>query len=250
MRSGLGFVACYVREAGIRPDVGRGIFRRGTLRRMGSVFPGLPRRLYGNDLIGMSIGVAVGCGRRPRWGGMEAAYLFINDSFPDLRKTGDRCAGSLIWSLWALLRRNGRSCRDYRNSSAGCFSQDWRAVGEGSFLHDTIRKPRFLFTLDPVGVGRNELCPALAARAASPEGLLARRRIDPADDRALEMVAYGDGQPVRRVEMRRRSVIWSMLLSREATCSFEADPRPVIACLEPGGARIPRRAAPGSARRP
>lgn len=109
-----------------------------------------------------------------RWGGMEAAYLFINDSFPDLRKTGDRCAGSLIWSLWALLRRNGRSCRDYRNSSAGCFSQDWRAVGEGSFLHDTIRKPRFLFTLDPVGVGRNELCPALAARAASPEGLLAR----------------------------------------------------------------------------
>lgn len=109
-----------------------------------------------------------------RWGGMEAAYLFMNDSFPDLRKTGDRCAGSLIWSLWALLRRNGRSCRDRRNSSAGCFSQDWRAVGEGSFLHDTVRKPRFLFTLDPVGVGRNELCPALAARAASPEGLLAR----------------------------------------------------------------------------
>lgn len=68
MRSGLGFVACYVREAGIRPDVGRGIFRRGTLRRMGSVFPGLPRRLYGNDLIGMSIGVAVGCGRRPPMG--------------------------------------------------------------------------------------------------------------------------------------------------------------------------------------
>ena len=132
MRSGLGFVACYVREAGIRPDVGRGIFRRGTLRRMGSVFPGLPRRLYGNDLIGMSIGVAVGCGRR-RWGGMEAAYLFINDSFPDLRKTGDRCARSLIWSLWALLRRNGRSCRDYRNSSAGCFSQDWRAVGDSRY---------------------------------------------------------------------------------------------------------------------
>ena len=68
MRSDLGFVACYVREAGIRPDVGRGIFRRGTLRRMGSVFPGLPRRLYGNDLIGMSIGVAVGCGRRPPMG--------------------------------------------------------------------------------------------------------------------------------------------------------------------------------------
>ena len=68
MRSGLGFVACYVREAGIRPDVGRGIFRRGTLRRMGSVRPGLPRRLYGNDLIGMSIGVAVGCGRRPPMG--------------------------------------------------------------------------------------------------------------------------------------------------------------------------------------
>jgi len=64
MRSGLGFVASYVREAGIRPDVGRGIFRRGTLRRMGSVLPGLPRRLYGNDLIGMSIGVAVGCGLR------------------------------------------------------------------------------------------------------------------------------------------------------------------------------------------
>ena len=44
------------------------IFRRGTLRRMGSVLPGLPRRLYGNDLIGMSIGVAVGCGRRPPMG--------------------------------------------------------------------------------------------------------------------------------------------------------------------------------------
>ena len=61
-------VHCDVREAGIRPDVGRGIFRRGTLRRMGSVLPGLPRRLYGNDLIGMSIGVAVGCGRRPPMG--------------------------------------------------------------------------------------------------------------------------------------------------------------------------------------
>ncbi len=68
-----------------------------------------------------------------RWGGMEAAYLFMNDLFPDLRKTGDRCAMSLIWSLWALLRRNGRSCRDYRNSSAGCFSQDWRAVGDSRY---------------------------------------------------------------------------------------------------------------------
>ena len=80
----------------------------------------------------------------------------------------------------------------------------FRRIGVRSAIHDTVRKPRFLFTLDPVGVGRNELCPALAARAASPEGLLARRRIDPADDRALEMVAYGDGQPVRRVEMRRQ----------------------------------------------
>lgn len=155
-------------------------FRRGTLRRMGSVFPGLPRSFTGTILSECRSGWPSVADAVRRWGGMEAAYLFINDSFPDLRKTGDRCAGSLIWSLWALLRRNGRSCRDYRNSSAGCFSQDWRAVGEGSFLHDTIRKPRFLFTLDPVGVGRNELCPSsLAARAASPEGLLARRRIDP-----------------------------------------------------------------------
>ena len=58
----------------------------------------------------------------------------------------------------------------------------FRRIGVRSAIHDTVRKPRFLFTLDPVGVGRNELCPALAARAASPEGLLARRRIDPADN--------------------------------------------------------------------
>ena len=133
MRSDLGFVACYVREAGIRPDVGRGIFRRGTLRRMGSVFPGLPVGFTGTILSECRSGWPSVADAVRRWGGMEAAYLFINDSFPDLRKTGDRCAGSLIWSLWALLRRNGRSCRDYRNSSAGCFSQDWRAVGDSRY---------------------------------------------------------------------------------------------------------------------
>ena len=47
---------------GLASDSSRAMFE------MGSVLPGLPRRLYGNDLIGMSIGVAVGCGRRPPMG--------------------------------------------------------------------------------------------------------------------------------------------------------------------------------------
>lgn len=122
-----------------------------------------------------------------------------------------------------------------------------RSAREVSF---TIRSESLVSYLPLIRSGWDEMNSAqLLLPVRPPRGPSCAVTIDPADDRALEMVAYGDGQPSVASRCDGSSVIWSMLLSREATCSFEADPRPVIACLTRRGA-YSETGSPGSARPP
>lgn len=94
-------VACYSGKLKIVPIFGGGIFHHSTLRRIGSVLPGLPVRvvgqeLFGDDRIGTSIGLTVGCGRCPPMGERHGSGVLSETvCSPACGKLAARCVGSL-----------------------------------------------------------------------------------------------------------------------------------------------------------
>lgn len=143
-------VACYSGKLKIVPIFGGGIFHHSTLRRIGSVLPGLPVRvvgqeLFGDDRIGTSIGLTVGCGRcSPMRERMEAAYFrkrFVCRLAGNWRSVAPAFFRYMELADSAAAERPGQSGRPGpHDPSAGRSSRNSYETGEGSFLCDTVRK--------------------------------------------------------------------------------------------------------------